>query len=64
MSFCLAVGAFWKQNQADYLITRASYQTAEGVQEKNMFWINTEAALLNYLRIKNYVGGAIDRASK
>lgn len=29
-----------------------------------MFWINTDAALLNYLRIKNYVGGVTDGASK
>lgn len=29
-----------------------------------MFWIDTDAAPLNYLRTKNYVGVAIDRASK
>lgn len=34
VSVCLAVGASWKQSQADYLRTQASYQTAEGVQEE------------------------------
>lgn len=65
LSFCLAVGASWKQSQTDYLITRVIIlPDCRKSARRNMFWINTDAALLSYLRIKNDVGGAIDGATK